>query len=218
MFDHGIFYEFIPVAELESPEPTRHWLGNVEIGVNYAIVVSTCAGLWSHLIGDTVRFESLDPPLLSFTGRTKYTLSAFGEHLISEEVEAAMAAAAEATGAAVGEWHVGPVFHGPLGHHLYVIEFLHEPTDLESFRRELDAELSRRNADYLAHRAEGVGLPLPELVMAHPGGFDAWMRSKGKLGGQHKVPRMDNAGTLTAELVALIREKRLIARELPPAT
>jgi hypothetical protein len=214
VLDHGLFYEFIPVDELDSPQPTRHWLGNVQVGINYAIVVSTCAGLWGHVIGDTVRFESLDPPLLTFTGRTKYTLSAFGEHLISEEVEAAMATAAEATAASVREWHVGPVFHGALGHHRYVVEFRREPADLGEFRRTLDADLSARNADYLAHRAEGVGLPLPEVVMARPGGFDAWMKSRGKLGGQHKVPRMDNTGVLTEEIVGLLRREGLVAAEL----
>ena len=90
--DNGIFYEFVPAGELDAPRPARHWLGNVERGVNYAVIVSTCAGLWAHLIGDTIRFESLDPPLLTFTGRTRQTLSAFGEHLISEELEAAIAA------------------------------------------------------------------------------------------------------------------------------
>jgi len=214
MLDHGLFYEFVPVAELDSPRPTRHWLGDAEVGVNYAIVVSTCAGLWSHIIGDTVRFESTTPPLLTFTGRTRYTLSAFGEHLISEEVEGAMAAAAARIGATVRDWHVGPVFHGPLGHHQYVVEFGQSPADLAAFRRALDADLSRRNADYLAHRAEGIGLPLPALLVARPGGFDAWMRSRGKLGGQHKVPRMDAAGLLTAEIVAMLRGSGLVAGEL----
>ena len=214
MLDHGLFYEFVPVDELDSPRPTRHWLGDVAVGVNYAIVVSTCAGLWSHIIGDTVRFESISPPLLTFTGRTNYTLSAFGEHLISEEVEGAIAAAAARTGASVREWHVGPVFHGPLGHHQFVVEFSTQPVDLAAFRQALDADLSRRNADYLAHRGEGVGLPLPALLVARPGGFDAWMRSRGKLGGQHKVPRMDNSGALTAEVVALLRGSGLVAGEL----
>jgi GH3 auxin-responsive promoter len=218
VFDHGIFYEFVPVDELDSTNPTRHWLGNVQVGVNYAIVVTTCAGLWSHIIGDTIRFESLGPPLLTFTGRTKYTLSAFGEHLISEEVERAIAIASEATGAAVGEWHVGPMFHGPLGHHRYVVEFLKAPQDLEAFRRALDADLSLKNADYLAHRFEGDGLPLPEMVVASPGGFDAWMRSRGKLGGQHKVPRMDSTGALTAEIVEMLRSKGLVDRELAEGT
>ena len=140
VFDHGIFYEFVPVDELDSPSPTRHWLGTVRTGINYAIVVSTCAGMWAHVIGDTVRFESLDPPLISFTGRTRYTLSAFGEHLISEEVEAAMARASSATGASVREWHVGPVFLGRAGYHQYVVEFLRQPADLERFRDALDAD------------------------------------------------------------------------------
>src|SRR5208283_429270 len=116
LLDHGLFYEFIPAEELDSASPTRHWLGTAETGRNYAIVVSTCAGMWAHIIGDTVRFESLDPPLLHFTGRTRYTLSAFGEHLISEEIEAAIAAASAASGALVRDWHVGPVFEEPLGY------------------------------------------------------------------------------------------------------
>lgn len=215
VYDHGIFYEFIPVEELDSPNPTRHWLGEVRLGVNYAIVVSTCAGMWGHLIGDTVRFESIRPPLLTFTGRTKYTLSAFGEHLISEEVEGAMAVASAATGASVREWHVGPAFHGTLGHHIYVLEFMRPPDDLGRFRAALDADLIARNADYQAHRAEGVGLPLPEIIVAKPGGFDDWMRSRGKLGGQHKVPRMDNTGMLTSEIVAFLRGHDRIECTLP---
>jgi len=216
VFDHGLFYEFVPADEIDSPNPTRHWLGNVEVGVNYAIVVTTCAGLWSHVIGDTVRFESLDPPLLTFTGRTKYTLSAFGEHLISEEVEAAMAQAAEATGASIREWHVGPVIHGATGHHLFVIEFSREPDDLSRFRGLLDDDLSRGNADYLAHRVGDVVMPLPRMVVARPGGFEAWMRSRGKLGGQHKVPRMDNAGTLSQEIVGFLQAQELVVRDLAP--
>jgi hypothetical protein len=214
--DHGIFYEFVPVDELESECPTRHWLGNVQLGVNYAIVVSTCAGMWSHVIGDTVRFESFAPPLIAFTGRTKYTLSAFGEHLISEEVEGGMAAAATVTGALVRDWHVGPVFHGALGHHRFILEFLKPPDNLERFRRALDLDLCEHNADYKAHRFEGVGLPLPELVVARPGGFDAWMRSRGKLGGQNKVPRMDGSGELTQHLAVFLRVQGSILRTVEP--
>ncbi len=214
IYDHGIFYEFVPVDELDAERPTRHSLGEVQLGVNYALVMTTCAGLWAHVVGDTVRFTSLKPPRLVFTGRTKYCLSAFGEHLISEEVEAAMAAAGAATGADVGEWHVGPVFHGPLGHHQFVVEFLRPPADLAEFRRILDAQLTARNADYQAHRADGVGLPLPAIVVARPGAFVAWMRSRGKLGGQHKVPRMDGSGTLTAEIVDSMRAAGQVDREL----
>ena len=204
-FDHGVFYEFVPCDQLDRAGPTRHWLGNVEMGVNYAIVVSTCAGLWSHVIGDTVRFESLRPPLITFTGRTKYCLSAFGEHLISEEIERAVAAASDATGASVRDWHVGPVFGNAMGHHLYIVEFLKLPSDLIEFRVVLDRMLGDHNADYLAHRAPGVGLPLPALMVSRPGGLDAWMRARGKLGGQHKLTRIDNSGTLTRELAEFLR-------------
>ena len=214
--DHGLFYEFVPVDELDRPNPTRHWMKNVEKGVNYAIVVSSCAGLWSHIIGDTIRFESTNPPLITFTGRTKYSLSAFGEHLINEEVEGAITTAAEASGASVRDWHVGPVFVGALGHHRYVIEFLNEPADLDTFRAALDRDLCVRNADYLAHRAEGVGLPLPELVVAKRGALDDWMRSKGKLGGQHKFPRMDNAGALTQAITEFLETTGQIAERRPP--
>ncbi len=210
-FDHGLFYEFVPRDELGSERPTRHWMGNAEVGVNYAIVVSTCAGLWSHVIGDTIRFESLSPPLMNFTGRTKYSLSAFGEHLINEEIEGAVARASEATGASVRDWHVGPVFHGAAGHHLYLFDFLRAPADLMAFRATLDRDLARRNADYQAHRAEGVGLPLPAVVVAAPGGLESWMRSRGKLGGQHKLPRMDSTGVLTGEIVEFLRASGAIA-------
>ncbi|MBI1323840.1 GH3 auxin-responsive promoter [bacterium] len=214
LFDHGIFYEFIPVDELGSARPTRHWLGTVRPGINYAIVVSTCAGMWAHLIGDTVRFESVNPPLLTFTGRTKYTLSAFGEHLISEEIENALATVAAAQNATVSEWHVGTVFEGALGYHRYIVEFATPPADLKAFRDALDADLSARNADYQAHRAEGVGIPAPELIEAKPGTFREWMRSKGKLGGQHKVPRMDAAGKVTQEIVDFVASGGLLARRV----
>jgi hypothetical protein len=215
LFDHGIFYEFVPLDELGTPAPSRQWLGDARAGVNYAIVVSTCAGMWAHVIGDTVRFESLDPPLLTFTGRTKYSLSAFGEHLINEEVEAAVATASAESGASVRDWHAGPVFHEPLGHHLFVVEFLGPPSDLAAFRLRLDSALARRNAHYEWFRAEGGGLPLPALISAGPGAFEAWMRSRGQLGGQHKVPRMDSAGKLTAELVAFLRAQGQVVAELP---
>jgi hypothetical protein len=216
LLDHGLFYEFVPVEELDAPSPTRHWLGTAETGRNYAIVVSTCAGMWAHVIGDTVRLERLDPPLITFTGRTKYTLSAFGEHLISEEIEAAMASAAVGSSASVRDWHVGPVFRGALGHHQFVVEFLEPPDQVDRFRGRLDEDLCARNADYRAHRAEGVGLPLPELYVARPGAFASWMRSRGKLGGQNKVPRIDGSGTTTAELVRFLRDHDLIIGHRAP--
>jgi hypothetical protein len=206
VFDHGLFYEFVPATELGSVRPTRHWLGTAVPGVNYALVVSTCAGMWAHSVGDTIRFESLGPPLLTFTGRTEQTLSAFGEHLINEELEAAVTSAAASTSAAVRDWHVGPVFAGALGYHQYVVEFIEEPADPEHFRDLLDAELARRNDDYRAHRSPGVGLPSPAVLIVRPGTFATWMRCRGRLGGQNKVPRIDSSGSQTRELVEFIQE------------
>jgi hypothetical protein len=163
--------------------------------------------MWSHQIGDTIRFERLDPPLLTFTGRTKYTLSAFGEHLISEEIEAAVAEAARQTKSQVKDWHVGAVFHEPLGHHEFVVEFLAPPADREAFAAALDSALARRNAHYQWFRAKGGGLPAPSLLVARPGAFDDWMRARRMLGGQHKVPRIDATGTITAELLEFLQQR-----------
>lgn len=201
--DHGIFFEFVPIEELRKDRPTRHTLADVVPQVQYAVVVTTCAGLWSYVLGDTICFERRKPPLLRFTGRTKYFLSAFGEHLISEEVEKAVAAAAEATGSAVVDFHVGPVFparSGQPGRHRYLIEFAEKPPDLKRFTAELDAALCRFNEDYQAHRQGDLTMLAPEVCPIPQGGFSAWMRSRGQLGGQHKVPRMDNNGEITAEL------------------
>jgi hypothetical protein len=200
--DHGVFFEFVPVDELGKDRPTRHTVAEVVPGVQYAVVLTTCAGLWGYVLGDTVCFERRDPPLLRFTGRIRQFLSAFGEHLIGEEVERAVARAAELTGADVTDYHVGPVFPeqpGQPGRHRYLVEFAREPRDERAFAVELDAELSRSNEDYRAHRAGDLTLLGPEVVRVPPGAFAAWMRSRGKLGGQHKVPRMDS-GSLVEEL------------------
>ena len=203
--DQNVFFEFVPVEDLGKDRPARHTAADLEPGVQYAVVLTTCAGLWSYVLGDTVCFERRDPPLLRFTGRTRYFLSAFGEHLISEEVERAVAAAAEATGAAVVDFHVGPVFPdtpGGVGRHRYLVEFAEPPGDLGRFAQELDATLGRLNEDYQAHRAGDLTMRAPEVRPVRRGGFADWLRAQGKLGGQHKVPRMDNGGTLTQELSA----------------
>ena len=201
--DHGIFYEFVPVGELDSARPTRHTVADLQVGVNYAVVLTTCAGLWGYVLGDTVAFERRDPPLLRFTGRTKYFLSAFGEHLISEEVERAVAEAARATGCAVVDFHVGPVFPEATarpGRHRYLVEFAGAAPGPRLVRACLDAALRRLNEDYDAHRRGDLTMLAPEVVAVRRGGFADWMRSRGKLGGQHKVPRMDNGGELTREI------------------
>ena len=147
-------------SSIRRSQPGTGWARRA--GVNYAIVVSTCAGMWAHVIGDTVRFESLVATAVTFTGRTRYALSAFGEHLINEEVESAIASALEGTPVPVRDWHLGPVFSGGGGHHLLAVEFVAEPADLARFRDAVDRELCNSNADYQAHRTPGgQGCPSP---------------------------------------------------------
>jgi hypothetical protein len=212
--DHNVFFEFVPVAELDRDRPTRHTAAEVEPGVQYAVVLTTCAGLWSYVVGDTVCFERRDPPLLRFTGRTKYFLSAFGEHLISEEVERAVAAAALATNCAAVDFHVGPLFPtdpAAPGRHRYFVEFAGRAPDLARFGSALDAQLCKMNEDYAAHRAGDLTLLGPEVIAVPAGGFADWLRSQGKLGGQHKVPRMDNSGEITERLGRFFGQSKTIA-------
>ncbi len=209
--DHGIFFEFVPVEDLGKDRPARHTVADLIPGVQYAVVLTTCAGLWSYLLGDTICFEKRDPPLLRFTGRTRYFLSAFGEHLISEEVERAVAEAAEATGCAVTDFHVGPVFpdHASMpGRHRYVVEFVQAPDNLAPFAAEVDANLCRLNEDYKADRDGDLNLAAPEVWPMPRGGFAHWLGTRGQLGGQHKVPRMDNSGRLTEELSCWLLERQ----------
>lgn len=203
IYDADIFYEFVPVEEVRAERPTRHHIAEVQPGINYAVVLTNCAGLWSYVLGDTVCFERRNPPLLRFTGRIRYFLSAFGEHLISEEVEKAVAEAASKYGSAVVDFHVGPLFPdkpNQPGRHLYLVEFADRVPDLRGFASDLDAVLCRINEDYAAHRQGDLTMLGPEITVVPRGGFTNWMRSRGKLGGQHKVPRMDNDGVITQEL------------------
>jgi hypothetical protein len=212
--DHGIFFEFVPMTEFEdgkpkSNHPTRHTLANAETGIEYAVAVTTCAGLWSYLIGDTISFERRDPPLIRFTGRTKYYLSAFGEHLIEDEITRAVAEAATATGAHTGEFHVGPVFSPDPkkpGHHRYVIEFHQPPAELSRFVDSLDAMLRRLNEDYDAHRQGDLSMLRPQVLVVKPGGFERWMIAHGKRPPQHKVPKMDSSGEQTKAITLWLTE------------
>lgn len=205
--DHGIFFEFVPVDELDQGEATRHTMAEIVPGVQYAVVVTTCAGLWGYVLGDTVCFEQREPPLLRFTGRTRQFLSAFGEHLIAEEVERAVTTAAQATGAEIVEFHVGPVFPdacGTAGTHRYLVEFARAPNALSAFARKVDAALCQINDDYRAHRAGDMALQDPKVVSVPRGGFADWMRSRDQLGGQHKVPRLDNTGHVGEDIMKWI--------------
>lgn len=202
VLDNGLFFEFVPSAERDAERPTRHWVGTVEPGVDYAVAVSSNAGLWAYLIGDTVRFVERDPPRLLITGRTSWTLSAFGEHLIDEEIEVAVTAAAEAEDLALADFTVGPLFpepeaDRPLGRHLFVVEVEEAPADgpdhdvLEQRLAEhIDADLCERNDDYRAHRGGGTGMAAPLVRLVPSGSFARWMAGQGRAGGQNKVPRV----------------------------
>jgi hypothetical protein len=203
--DHGIFFEFVPVAELESATPTRHWIETAEEDIDYAIVVSTCAGLWSYLVGDTVRFVDLENARIVVTGRTTQMLSVFGEHLIVSELDRAISHACAATGCAVSDYAAGAVVpseEGAQGHHVLVVEFQADGSvpDTGQFTALVDGALQDDNDDYRAHRSGDFGVGLPHLLVARPGTFAAWMKRRGKLGGQNKVPRIITAPDLLADL------------------
>ncbi|MCU0838868.1 MAG: GH3 auxin-responsive promoter family protein [Rhodospirillales bacterium] len=212
MADNGLFFEFVPVEDLDSDRPTRHWLATAQTGVNYAIVLTTCAGLWSYIIGDTVRFISLNPPRLLVTGRTSYSLSAFGEHLIGEEIETAVAAAAAAIGRPVTDYAVGAVYpdgENSRGGHLFIIEFgggdRPAAAQVAEFAAHLDTGLAAENDDYRVHRCGDFGMAPPQVHAVAAGTFAAWMKSRGRLGGQNKVPRVITDGDLFATLKAFTK-------------
>lgn len=209
--DHGIFFEFVPLEELDSPTPTRHWIENIQSDVNYAVVMTTCAGLWSYVIGDTIRFVDTKTPRVLVTGRTSYYLSAFGEHLIEEEIEDGVTTASRAVGKEITDFSVGPMFPertGDLGGHIWIVEFSDGAPSAEAvneFSTALDDRLCQRNEDYEAHRSEGFGLKAPTILIARPGCFAAWMKSRGKLGGQNKVPRIITKMELLTDLIEFAR-------------
>ncbi len=207
LLDNGLFFELVPAGELGSPNPTRHWIATAETGINYALIVTSCAGLWSYVIGDTVRLISLKPPRILVTGRTSYSLSAFGEHLIGEEIEGAVAAAAAAIGASVSDFSVSPIYPaqaGAVGYHLYAVEFSAPvpAADCAIFVQLVDEKLCAANADYTAHRAGALSMLAPQIKVLPPGTFANWMRSRGKLGGQNKVPRIILDAALFESLLA----------------
>lgn len=194
MLDYGIFYEFLPLGELGRENPQTVNLEGVELGVHYALVITTNAGLWRYQIGDTVKFTSLKPYRIQVTGRTRHFLNAFGEELIVENAERALARAASKTRAQVKEYTAGPIFmkEKEAGAHEWIIEFSKPPTDLGIFTEYLDNALKSLNSDYEAKRYGNITLSPPVVHRAREGLFYEWMKKRGKLGGQHKVPRLAN--------------------------
>ena len=210
LLDHGIYYEFLPAAEFASPDPRPVPLEAVEIGPSYALVISTSAGLWRYLVGDTVRFTSLRPYRVRITGRTKHFLNAFGEEVVIENAEAAVTAAAQATGVQVRDFTAAPIYFAAgatsRGGHEWAVELSGPPpTDADHFGQLLDSELRRLNSDYDAKRHRDLALAPPRVHFVPAGTFEAWLRSRGRLGGQRKVPRLANSRQVLEEVLALSR-------------
>jgi len=206
--EHGIFYEFLPVEEYGKKDPVTVGLKDVKAGKQYSPVISTTGGLWRYLLGDTVQFTSLNPYKIKVSGRLKHYMNAFGEEVIVDNSDKAIAIACERTGAIVNDYTAAPVFfsENSNGTHEWLIEFDREPETMEAFTIELDTALKGINSDYEAKRYRDIALRMP-LVHAIPrGGFTGWLRSKGKLGGQHKVPRLSNERTVLEEILAIAKK------------
>jgi GH3 auxin-responsive promoter len=207
MLDYGIFYEFVPVEDLGRARPRRHTVADVELDRPYAVALTTPAGLWSYLLGDTVRFTARDPLRLVITGRTRHFVNAFGEDVIIEEVEQALVVACRRTGAEPTEFTVAPRYPAggePRGGHDWLVEFRVPPRDRDAFVREIDEALAALNTDYRTKRTLDVGMVAPRLYELPGGTFLRWMREAGKLGDQHKVPRVTNDRAVAQALLASV--------------
>jgi GH3 auxin-responsive promoter len=205
LLDHGIFYEFIPLDEMKQGHPKAVGLAEVVLGEIYALLISTNAGLWRYQIGDTVKFTSLAPFRIKIVGRTKHFINAFGEELVVDNAEAAVTKACQLTNAALVDYTAGPRYleMGKSGSHEWVIEFVKPPSDLERFIDILDANLKELNTDYEAKRYKDMVLARPIVHCAPQGLFYQWLSRQGKLGEQHKVPRLANDRNYLDELLAL---------------
>ncbi len=210
MLDHGIFYEFMPLEELGKEHPATVQLEDVELHKNYALVISTNAGLWRYLIGDTIHFTSKYPYRIQVTGRTRHFINAFGEEVIVENADQSIAHACRKTGASVKEYSAAPIYFSgqQKGGHEWLVEFEKAPEDLAAFTLALDKHLQSINSDYEAKRYKNMALELPKIHALPAGTFYNWLRSKGKLGGQHKVPRLANHRKYVDELLQFYRDSR----------
>ena len=204
MLDYGVFYEFIP---MDGGDPVPLW--GVETGKNYAMVISTSCGLWRYEIGDTIQFTSTNPYKFIISGRTKHFINAFGEELIVDNAEKGLAYACEQTGAEVLEYTAAPVFMDEKAkcRHQWLIEFSKRPDDLQLFASLLDKRLQEINSDYEAKRYKDITLQHLEIIEARPNLFNDWLKLRGKLGGQHKVPRLSNSRDTIEQLLSLQKER-----------
>lgn len=201
--DHGIYMEFMPVMEYGKANPQTLDLRDVEINKNYALVISTNGGLWRYLIGDTIRFTSLKPYKIIVSGRLKHYINAFGEELIVDNTDRAISIASQKCNAIVNDYTAAPVYFNEQsnGAHEWLIEFEKEPADINIFTKELDAALQQLNSDYEAKRYKNIALRMPLLKVLKKGSFNNWLKSRGKLGGQHKVPRLSNERNYIEEIL-----------------
>jgi hypothetical protein len=204
--DHGIFMEFMPLQEYGKDEPKTIGLSDVELGKNYALVISTNGGLWRYCIGDTVQFTSLNPFRIKVSGRIKHYINAFGEELIVDNTDRAIKLACEQTGAVVNDYTAAPVYFSAEGNgaHEWLIEFEKEPASIDHFSYELDIALKQCNSDYEAKRTKDIALRPPILHSIEKGSFSRWLKIKGKLGGQHKVPRLSNDRKYLDEILCML--------------
>ncbi|WP_299132011.1 GH3 auxin-responsive promoter family protein [uncultured Tenacibaculum sp.] len=205
MLDYGIFYEFIPMNQYNGENSIAIPLSEVKKDINYAMVITTNGGLWRYLIGDTIKFTSIKPYRIKITGRTKHHINVFGEELIIENTEEALKAACDKTNASIKDYTVGPIFMDgkKQGAHEWIIEFNKAPENLAFFTELLDNSLKTCNSDYEAKRYNNMTLSMPKIHKARKGLFYDWLKRKGKLGGQHKVPRLSNQREFIEELLQL---------------
>lgn len=206
MPDYGIFYEFIPMEEFDSENPKTIALADVETGKNYAVVISTNAGLWRYKIGDTVKFTSVKPYRIHISGRVKHFINAFGEELIVDNSDQAIAEASKKTNAKVTDYTAGPIYieGNEKGGHEWIIEFDTLPDNIDLFIKTLDQTLQSINSDYEAKRHKDLALKAPVVHIAKKGAFYEWLKSKGKLGGQHKIPRLSNDRKYLEEIMKFV--------------
>ena len=209
MLDIGIFYEFIPAEQIFSENPDVFTVKDVETDVNYAMLITTNSGLWRYVIGDTVRFTSLKPHKIKITGRIRHFINAFGEELIIENAEKALKETSEKTHAQIREFTAAPIYISDkaTGAHEWLIEFAKSPADLSEFTKILDDELKKVNSDYAAKRYMDLTLRMPVIHVAKDGLFYDWLKQKGKLGGQNKVPRLANNRIYIDELLDMNSKK-----------
>ncbi len=204
--EHGIFYEFMPVEEYGKANPLTIGLNEVALGKNYALIISTTGGLWRYLVGDTIRFTSVNPYKIIVSGRLKHYINAFGEEVIVDNTDKAIAIASAKTKAIVTDYTAAPIYFSEEsnGAHEWLIEFERAPANIETFTDELDTALKSINSDYDAKRHKSIALRRPVVRVLPQGTFNNWLRRHGKLGGQHKVPRLSNERLLIEEIMAII--------------